>query len=190
VTGPNGGQPRATPAAGGLAKGPLAGEACGVRPARESDAEAIARIYNQGIEDRIATFETVLRSAEDIRAWFAASHPVVVAEEAGEVIAFASASPFRARACYAGIAELSVYVGRSHRGRGAGRRATELLLRECEGAGFWKIVAGVFSDNAPSLRLMSAAGFRQVGVYKNHAKLDGVWRDVALFERLLGEAAL
>jgi phosphinothricin acetyltransferase len=160
-----------------------------VRRARESDAEAIARIYNQGIEDRIATFETVPRTAEDVRAWFAASHPIVVAEEDGAVVAFASASPFRARACYAGVAELSVYVGRSHRGRGAGRRATELLLRECEGAGYWKIIAGVFTDNAPSLRLMSATGFREVGVYKHHAKLDGVWRDVALFERLLGEAA-
>ncbi|GAC1347916.1 MAG: arsinothricin resistance N-acetyltransferase ArsN1 [Myxococcales bacterium] len=160
-----------------------------VRRARESDAEAIARIYNQGIEDRVATFETEQRSVEEVRGWFEGSHPIAVAEEAGAVVAFAASSPFRSRACYAGVAELSVYVERERRGRGSGRRATGLLLRECEAAGFWKMIAGVFAGNEASLRLMRATGFREIGVYQKHARLDGAWRDVALFERLLGAAA-
>ena len=76
------------------------------------DAEAIACIYNQGIEERDSTFETRYRSSEDILAWFEFKHPIVVVEEEGDVIAFASSSPCRTRECYAGIAEFSVYVKR------------------------------------------------------------------------------
>jgi GNAT superfamily N-acetyltransferase len=99
------------------------------RTATPDDSEAIARIYNQGIEDRVATFETRLRSAEDIRAWFDGVHPIVVVEEGGQVIAFGATSSYRPRACYAGIAESSLYVAREARGRGAGRVAMSALLQ-------------------------------------------------------------
>ncbi len=155
------------------------------RPATPDDAPAIARIYNEGIEDRIATFETQPRSPADVRAWFDGVHPIVVVEDGGAVIAFASTSTYRPRACYAGIAEFSVYAARGARGRGAGRLAMEALIREAERAGFWKLLSRVFTDNAASLRLLRSLGFREVGRYEKHGRLDGVWRDVVIVERLI-----
>ncbi|GAC1365299.1 MAG: arsinothricin resistance N-acetyltransferase ArsN1 [Ktedonobacteraceae bacterium] len=155
-----------------------------VRRATRDDAQAIAAIYNQGIEDRIATFETRLRSAEEIEAWFDERHPIVVLEEDGEVIAFASTSDYRPRPCYAGIAEFSVYVRRASRRQGAGRITLESLLRETEQAGFWKLVSRVFVENTASRALLRSLGFREVGVYEKHARLDGAWRDVVIVERL------
>lgn len=149
------------------------------------DAAAIARIYNDGIEDRIATFETKPRTAEDIRLWFDGVHPIVVVEDAGQVIAFASTSTYRPRECYNGIAEFSVYVAREARGRGAGKLALKKLLEIAEQAGFWKLVSRIFPENQNSLKLVRSLGFREVGVYEKHGQLDGVWRDVVIVERLL-----
>ncbi|GAC1428796.1 MAG: arsinothricin resistance N-acetyltransferase ArsN1 [Ktedonobacteraceae bacterium] len=155
-----------------------------VRRASPGDVEAIASIYNQGIEDRIATFETRLRTPADIAGWFDDIHPIVVLEQDNEVIAFASTSVYRNRACYAGIAEFSVYVRRNYRGRGAGRVTLEALLHNVEEAGFWKLVSRVFVENTASRRLLRSLDFREVGVYEKHAQLDGVWRDVVIVERL------
>jgi phosphinothricin acetyltransferase len=163
------------------------------RAARPDDAAAIARIYNEGIADRTATFETRPRSADDVRRWFDGAHPIVVVEEAGAVIAFASTATYRPRECYAGVAEVSVYVARPARGRGAGRLALGALLEASTAAGFWKLVSRAFLDNTASRALVRALGFREVGVYEKHARLDGVWRDVVIVERLipanLGDAA-
>jgi phosphinothricin acetyltransferase len=155
------------------------------RVATLGDAAAIAEIYNQGIADRVATFETRPRSAEDVRAWFDAVHPIVVVEESGQILAFAATSTYRPRECYAGIAEFSVYVARAARGRGAGRLAMRTLIEAAEAAGFWKLVSRVFPENTASLRLLRALGFRDVGVYQKHAQLDGVWRDVVIVELLI-----
>jgi phosphinothricin acetyltransferase len=155
------------------------------RSAVPEDAEEIARIYNQGIEERIATFETRARSAEEIRSWFGGTHPVVVVEENDGVLAFAATSGYRPRECYAGVAEFSVYTDRGARGRGAGWLAMEALIEAAERAGFWKLVSRVFVENAPSRKLLRSAGFREVGVYEKHARLDGVWRDVVVVERLI-----
>jgi L-amino acid N-acyltransferase YncA len=155
------------------------------RIATPDDAAAIAAIYNQGIEDRVATFETHPRSAEDVRTWFDRIHPIVVVEDDGRAIAFASTSTYRPRECYDGIAEFSVYVARDARGRGAGRAAMERLIGEAERAGFWKLVSRVFPENVASLRLLRSVGFREVGTYEKHARLDGAWRDVVIVERVL-----
>lgn len=155
------------------------------RPAIPTDSPAIARIYNQGLEDRLATFETQPRLPEDVLKWFDATHPIMVVEAEGEVIAFASTSTYRARACYAGIAEFSVYVAREARQRGAGRLAMEALLQEAERRGFWKLVSRIFVENTPSRSLMQRLGFREVGIYEKHAKLEGVWRDVVIVEYLI-----
>ena len=156
-----------------------------VRAATLDDAAAIAEIYNQGIADRVATFETNLRSAADITGWFDGSHPIIVAVEAGRVIGFASTSSYRSRPCYAGIAEFSVYVARATRGHGAGRVVLAALIEAASQAGFWKLVSRVLVENTASRRLLQAMGFREVGVYYKHAQLDGVWRDVVIVERLL-----
>lgn len=158
------------------------------RDATPADAEAIAAIYNEGIEERIATFETRPRTAAEIAEWLGGRHPVVVIEDAARLVAFASCSTYRARECYAGIAEFSVYVARDARGRGYGRAAMEALIAAAEQAGFWKLVSRVFVENIASRELLKHVGFREVGIYERHARLDGVWRDVVIVERLLGEA--
>ncbi|MCC6191062.1 MAG: N-acetyltransferase [Anaerolineales bacterium] len=155
------------------------------RGATLDDVAVIARIYNQGIEDRGATFETRLRTPNDIRAWFDGRHPVVVIEDHGRVLAFAATSTYRSRECYAGIAEFSVYVERAARGRGVGRRAMEALIEAAANAGFWKLLSRVFVENEASRRLLRGVGFREVGVYERHARLDDEWRDVVIVERLL-----
>ena len=149
------------------------------------DAPAIVAIYNQGIEDRSATFETRLRSAEEVQQWFDGVHPILVVENEQGVIAFASTSSYRSRECYAGIAECSVYVKRDVRKHGAGRLAAEAIIHTAEAAGFWKLVSRVFVDNLASRALLKSLNFREVGVYYKHAKLDGIWRDVVIVERLL-----
>ena len=155
------------------------------RRAIVADAGAIARIYNEGIDDRVATFETRHRTAADVEGWFDDVHPIVVIEENGEVIAFAATSTYRPRDCYAGIAEFSVYADRRARGKGAGRVAMEALFDAARQAGFWKMVSRVFVENGSSRALLRSVGFREVGTYERHARLDGVWRDVVIVEKLL-----
>jgi phosphinothricin acetyltransferase len=155
------------------------------RSATHADAAAIARIYNQGIEDRVATFETRPRTAADVEAWFDGTHPILVLEDNGEVIAFASTSTYRPRECYSGIAEVSVYVARAARTRGAGRAVLTALFDAARTAGFHKLVSRVFPENTASLRMIESLGFRRVGIYERHGQLDGVWRDVVIVEKLL-----
>jgi L-amino acid N-acyltransferase YncA len=162
------------------------------RLARPDDAAAIAEIYNQGIEERIATFETEPRTPEQIVAALAerGEHfPTVVAERSGQIIAWAAAGSYRSRPCYAGIGEYSVYVHRLARGTGAGKVVLEALFTACEARGIWKLVSRIFPENVASLALCRATGFQEVGVYRRHAKLDGEWRDCVIVEKLLGEAA-
>src|SRR5687768_10810068 len=136
-----------------------------VRPATAADAPALARIYNQGIEDRSATFETTLRSEYDVLGWFDGVHPIVVvvderpAGEANEVVAFARATEYRARECYRGIFEFAVYTDRAHRRRGAATLAMRELITRSREAGAWKLVSRIFVENDASRALLLAAGF-------------------------------
>jgi phosphinothricin acetyltransferase len=155
------------------------------RAAGAEDAAGIARIYNQGIADRVATFETRPRAEADILRWLDGRHPVVVVEAEAQVVAFAATFGYRPRECYASIAEFSVYVARGWRGRGAGRVALAALIDAATAAGFTKLISRVFVENSASRRLLAALGWREVGVYERHGRLDGVWRDVVIVERLL-----
>ena len=155
------------------------------RRATPDDAPMIAQIYNQGIADRVATFETSPRAIADVLAWFDGAHPIVVVEDDQAIVAFASTSTYRPRACYAGIAEFSVYVARSQRGRGAGRLAMEALIAAAEQSGLWKLLSRVFVENVASRSLLRSLGFREVGIYEKHGQLDGIWRDVVIVERLI-----
>jgi phosphinothricin acetyltransferase len=158
------------------------------RPAVPADAAAIADIYNEGIADRVATFETTPRTANDVRAWIDTPYPlVVVTDDANRVAAWARASPYRPRDCYAGVAEFSVYVARSCRGRGAGRVALMALIDAARQAGFWKLLSRIFPENQASRALARSVGFREVGVYESHGRLDGTWRDVVIVEFLIRE---
>ena len=157
------------------------------RPASPDDAERIAHIYNEGIADRVGPCETRPRTAADVRAWFDGTHPIVVVEHHGTVIAFASTSSYRSRDCYAGIAEFSVYVARDARGVGAGRIAMLALIDAVRPAGIWKLVSRIFIENTASRKLMASVGFREVGIYEKHAQLDGQWRDVVIVELLIPE---
>ena len=156
------------------------------RKATQADAGAIARIYNEGIEDRIATFETWARTAEEVAAWFDGVHPVVVVEDGGQVVGFASTSSYRPRECYAKIAEFSVYVAREYRGRGVGRRALEALIEASAAAGLHKLVSRIFPENVASRAACRSVGFREVGIYKAHGQLEGVWKDCVIVERIVG----
>jgi L-amino acid N-acyltransferase YncA len=128
----------------------MAGSSFVARAATVADASAITTIYNQGIADRIGTFETEPRSAQQIEVWFDGQHPIVVVEEKGEVVAFASTSSYRSRPCYAGITEFSVYVARHRRGAGAGQVAMTALLEAAEAAGYWKLLSRIFPENTPA----------------------------------------
>jgi phosphinothricin acetyltransferase len=158
------------------------------RIATVADAAAIARIYNQGIEERIATFETEPRKTEDIARQLTDKGdrlPTVVVERDGAVVAWASAGAYSPRPAYAGVAEHSVYVAREARGAGAGRAALDALAEAYRARGFWKLCSRIFPENTASLRLHERAGFRVVGVYHRHGKLDGAWRDCVIVEKLL-----
>ncbi|HKC05333.1 MAG TPA: arsinothricin resistance N-acetyltransferase ArsN1 family A [Methylomirabilota bacterium] len=162
--------------------------ALGTRLAVAADAAAIAAIYNEGIADRVATFETEPRTVAQIAQQLAEKgdrFPTMVAERDGQVIAYAGAGAYRSRPAYAGVAEHSVYVARAARGTGAGRAALDALCRAYAERGFWKIVSRIFPENTASLRLHERCGFRVVGVYQRHGKLDGEWRDCVIVERLL-----
>jgi phosphinothricin acetyltransferase len=156
---------------------------------RHDDAPAVALIYNEGIAGRSATFETEPRSAEDVEGWARAEEPpALVAERDGEVVGFARVSPYSPRPVYAGVGECTIYVRSTARREGVGRLLLEALALDAEGRGYWKLLGKLFPTNAPSVALMRACGFREVGLHRRHARLDGEWRDVLLVERLLGAA--
>ncbi|MGA8756946.1 MAG: arsinothricin resistance N-acetyltransferase ArsN1 family A [Stellaceae bacterium] len=156
------------------------------RAATLADAAVIAAIYNDGILDRVATFETEPRSSGQIAEWFTGRQLVIVAETAVTgPVAFAASFPYSARACYAGIGEFSVYVRRDYRGRGAGRAVLAGLIEAATAAGLHKLTSRVFPENAASRALLRSLGFAEIGIHRRHGKLDGVWRDCVIVERLL-----
>jgi len=160
-----------------------------IRLAERKDAAAIADIYNQGIAERGSTFETEPRSADDITARLGVQlrFPTLVAEDAGTVLGWAGLSSYRARACYAGVGEFSVYLDQTARGRGVGRQLVEALVEAARERGYWKLVSRIFPFNTASRALCRACGFREVGVYEKHGCLDGQWLDVVIVERLIPE---
>jgi L-amino acid N-acyltransferase YncA len=160
-----------------------------IRAAAEGDAAKIAEIYNQGIADGGATFETEPRTGDDMRARLndAERFPVIVADDSGVVVGWAALSSYRARACYAGIAEFSIYLDRTARGRGLGRQLLAALVSAAAQRGYWKLVSRIFPFNAASRALCRRCGFREVGVYEKHGVLHGQWTDVVIVERLIHE---
>lgn len=162
-----------------------------VRAATPSDADAICTIYNQGIEDRIATLETELRTPEERRQWMAARgsrHPVIVASVAGgdsRVVGWGSLNPFSSRPAYRYVADFSVYVERGWRGKRVGRRLLERLVELARELGYHKMVLSTFPFNESGVALYERMGFTRVGVYHEMGQLDGKWVDTLIMEKLL-----
>ena len=163
-----------------------------IRSAGPDDAAAVAAIYNEGIEERSSTFETAPRTIADIEDWRASGerYPLRVAEQNGEVSGWARLARHSDREAYKGVGEASVYVRRSARGRGLGRRLLEDLAATAEELAYWKLTGKLFPENSASLALVRRCGWREVGTHLRHGRLDGQWRDVIVVEILLGEAAL
>ncbi len=147
-----------------------------------ADWDDVARIYAEGIATGHATFETAVPSWE---AWDGSHLPELrlVARLDGEVVGWAALAPVSDRCVYGGVAENSVYVAASTRGKGVGRELLEALVRASEEAGFWTIQTGIFPENAASIHVHEEVGFRVVGTRERLGKLDGVWRDVVFLER-------
>jgi len=160
-----------------------------LRSATQADADAIAAIYNEGIEDREATFETRPRTPDEVAAWLGEPGPFLVGEDGVTLLGFARVSAYSDRCVYAGVGEHGVYVARAARGAGAGRTLLEGLCAAAAEAGYYKLTSRIFASNAASRAVHRAAGFDEVGIQRRHGKLDGEWRDCVLVERLLGEAA-
>jgi L-amino acid N-acyltransferase YncA len=159
-----------------------------IRVADAADADAICMIHNQGIVDRIATLDTSLRTPAGCREWLAerdARHPVIVAEAGGPVVGWGSLNRFNPRHAYDHVADFSVYVERSWRGKGVGTAMLAHLVESARGLGYHKLVLAALALNEAGLALYSRAGFARVGVYREQGQLDGRWVDVVIMEKLL-----
>ncbi|HET6275843.1 MAG TPA: arsinothricin resistance N-acetyltransferase ArsN1 family A [Candidatus Cybelea sp.] len=158
-----------------------------VRQASVDDLDAIRRIYNEGIEDRVATLECDAKSAEQIGAWWSEHderYAVLVATHADEIVGWAALNAFSARCAHSNIADLSVYVGRSSRGKGVGRTILTKLLESAARSGFHKVVLHALDRNEAGKALYRRCGFAEVGLFKEHGLLDGEYVDVVAMERL------
>ncbi|MBZ5515904.1 MAG: GNAT family N-acetyltransferase [Acidobacteriia bacterium] len=149
---------------------------------KASDWEQVRAIYLEGLASRSATFETAAPSWER---WDASHLPQerLVARAGDRILGWAALSPVSGRCVYAGVAEVSVYVGAGFTRRGVGHALLEALIARSEEHGIWTLQAGVFPENVASLALCRKCGFRQVGRRERLGRLDGVWRDVLLLER-------
>jgi L-amino acid N-acyltransferase YncA len=157
-----------------------------IRNATQNDLQMIADIYNQGIRTRQATFDINERTAEDVRSWLGdEKHPLLVAEKDNRVLGWVHASSYRSRECYSGVAEFSIYVAEKAKGQGVGDLLMKAFIPACESVGIWKILSRIFPENTASHTLCKRHGFREVGTYEKHAKLEGVWKDVVIVERLI-----
>jgi L-amino acid N-acyltransferase YncA len=160
------------------------------RRAVPADVAAITRIYNEGIAEGRATFESEPRDPRDIAKTLAEGFPAVVATLADQVVGWAWAPPYRPhRPVYRGVAEFSVYVAAFARGRGVGRLVLRALIEDARSRGYWKLLSRIFPENRASLALCRSLGFREVGVYRRHAQLNGEWMDCVIVELLLDPAA-
>jgi phosphinothricin acetyltransferase len=166
--------------------------AIALRPATAADAAAICLVYNQGIEDRIATLETELRTPDERRQWLAArgpKHPVFVAiaedDPQETIVGWGSLNVYNARPAYQYVADLSIYIERGWRGKGVGRRLLEHLIEQARALGYHKMMLSTFPFNATGVALYERLGFTRVGILHEMGRLDGRWVDTLIMEKLL-----
>ncbi len=156
-----------------------------IRPAGRADAERVAEIYNEGVEDRVATFETREATASDATTWIE-EDIVVIAAGGDEVAGWAKAGPYTDRhRYYDGVREATIFVARGWRRTGVGRLLVSALEEAASAGGAYKLVGKIFTSNHPSIALVKELGWREVGVHERHGTLDGEWKDVLVVEKLL-----
>lgn len=152
----------------------------------EKDWPIVSRIYLEGINTGMATFETEVPSWEH----WSANHLQIArflatekSIEGSKIIGWAALSPVSSRCVYGGVAEVSVYVSPQSSGQGVGKELMEALIKESEKQGYWTLQSGIFPENKPSIRLHEKVGFRRIGYRERIGKLDGMWKDNVLMER-------
>jgi L-amino acid N-acyltransferase YncA len=161
-----------------------------IRPARVEDAKEIARIYNQGVQDRAATFDDAYVTPEERYLWLVARpdrFPVLIGEVKHTMMGWSSLAPYSPRHCYDGIAELSIYIERSLRGHGVAQQLMKAMQDAAREKGFYKLIGRVIADNQPARKLCQLMGWREVGIHERHGKLASEWHDLALVELLIPE---
>jgi L-amino acid N-acyltransferase YncA len=154
-----------------------------VAPMRPEHAAGVLDVFDEGLRGGDATFETHVPTWDEWDAGHSGEHRFVALGASGEVLGWAAVGPVSARAVYAGVVELSVYVAARARGRGVGGALVREVVASTEAAGVWTVQSGVLVENAASLALHERYGFRVVGVRERVARRDGRWRDVVLLER-------
>ena len=149
---------------------------------QDSDWPAVREIYREGIDTGNATFQT---GAPEWPEWDAnhLHHSRLAARGEDAVGGWAALSAVSRRECYAGVAEVSIYVAAAHRGQGLGLRLLTALIADSEAHGIWTLQAGIFPENRASIALHERLGFRPVGVRERIGQRDGRWRDTVLLER-------
>ncbi len=164
------------------------------RSATAADLDAIRRIYNEGIEDRLATLDEEKKTPEDIATWWSdhgARYAVLIAEnDAGAIVGWASLNPYSHRCAYRGVADLSVYVARDARGTGVGTALLSAIEREAKQHGFHKIVLFTLPFNTAGQFLYRKLGYREVGVFHEQGRLDGTYVNVMAMEKILRPSVL
>jgi phosphinothricin acetyltransferase len=153
-----------------------------IRPMSPEDWPAVARIYHEGIATGFATFEKEIPSFEN---WDKAhiKDCRLIAIDDNSIAGWAALSPVSSRCVYGGVAEVSVYIGKEHWGKGIGKSLLNSLINTSEQAGYWTLQSGIFPQNRGSIKIHEQCGFRLIGCRKRIGKLDGVWLDNLIFER-------
>jgi L-amino acid N-acyltransferase YncA len=158
-----------------------------VRAAGVGDATALARIFNQGIGERVATFETNEQGPDRFVSMIEAGAVVLAAELGNRVVGWASIGPYSDPAdYYSGVGEATLYVDRDARRAGVGCALLDALADAARHRGYHKLVGKLFTTNEPSAATLRAAGWREVGTHLRHGRLEGEWKDVLVVEKLLG----
>ena len=159
-----------------------------VRSAGGPDLDAIRTIYNEGIEDGVATLEYDVKTEAQMRDWFeqrSGRHPVIVACRGEQVVGWASLNPYSHRCAYDGVADLSIYVRRDARGQGVGAVLMAEIEERAKASAFHKIVLHALTDNPAGRRLYEKCNFREVGIFKEQGRLGGRFVDVVAMEKIL-----
>jgi len=159
-----------------------------IRPATLEDLDAITEIYNDAILNTVTTFDTEPKTLEEQKVWFASlvpTYPILVAEQDGLVVSWASLSKWSEKHAYSETTEGSLYVKKEYRGQRIGKRLLESIIREGKKAGFHSVMARITEGGEASVHLCESVGFEHVGVMKEAGRKFGKLLDVYLMQKIL-----